>query len=181
MLVRYYLEKREIQYLNVIRRALKPMCSTNLTRAYFDGIYVWLEEYPLQSTETGLFVLNGCLYALISLFDAQIIERREEISRTIEQLGTSLVRMLPLYVDPNQRNWSLYDLSHLTIGAKINRASFSYHLVHIILLETLSDLFRKTNQSTSTFLGNFAKRFRSSIVQDEASRNDHLYLQDNNK
>jgi hypothetical protein len=76
----------------------------------------------------------------------------------------SLHHMLPYYIHPNISNWSLYDLSHITMKTKINTASYSYHLVHITLLQCLSQLFKKTNFSTSKLFDFYARRFISAIL-----------------
>ena len=168
--------------MNVIRLAVQTMTSSNRTHAYFRQKYLWLEEYPLEKSAPGLFVLNGCLYALIGLFDANTIDPNPEISRTMDTLLMSLNELLPLFIDPKQSNWSLYDLGHLTIGTKINRASYSYHLVHITLLHCLSELFRRTHRSISILFNDYAQRFRSAVsVQDSLSIIDHFYAQENNK
>jgi hypothetical protein len=72
--------------------------------------------------------------------------------------------MLPYYIHPTISNWSLYDLSHITMNSKINAASYSYHLVHITLLQCLSELFKKTNISTSQLFDSYAQRFLSAIL-----------------
>lgn len=72
--------------------------------------------------------------------------------------------MLPYYIHPKISNWSLYDLSHITMKTKINSASYSYHLVHITLLQCLSQLFKKTNLTTSKLFDFYAQRFISAIL-----------------
>ena len=72
--------------------------------------------------------------------------------------------MLPYYIHPQISNWSLYDLSHITMKTKLNSASYSYHLVHITLLQCLSEIFRTSNYSISKFFDSYARRFQSAIL-----------------
>lgn len=153
-----------------LRRAVQPLWSSNITRAYFNSSFLWLEEYPLATPARGLFVLNGCLYAIVGLVDVQSIDPQPHLSALINELLSSLKQMLPLYVDPHRPNWSLYDLSHLTIGSKVNRASFAYHLVHITLLQCLSEVFHQSHASASKLFDQYARRFRSAL---EVVTNSH--------
>lgn len=152
------------QTLEVIRRAVQPLWSSNITRAFFNHQFLWLEEYPLESSSQGLFVLNGCLYALIGLIDVNTIDPQPYLSELINEILHSLHQMLPYYIHPTISNWSLYDLSHLTMKSKLNPASFSYHLVHITLLQCLSEIFEKSNISISQFFDFYARKFLSAIV-----------------
>jgi hypothetical protein len=161
LLVRLYSRTRNIEHLLALRRAVQPLWSSNRTRAYFNSRYLWLEEYPLSTPERGLFVLNGCLYALLGLVDVQTMDPQPHLSALINELLSSLNKMLPLYVDPHRSNWSLYDISHLTIGSKRNSASFAYHLVHITLLQCLSEVFRQSHASASNLFDQYARLFRS--------------------
>ena len=164
LLVRLYSLTKDREILEAIRRAVRPLWSSNITRAYFNHQYLWLEEYPFESTSQGLFVLNGCLYALIGLIDVNTIDPQLYLSELIDQILHSLHQMLPYYVHPTISNWSLYDLSHLTMASQLNPASYSYHLVHITLLQCLSEIFRKTNFSLSEVFDFYARKFLSAIV-----------------
>lgn len=164
LLVRRYIQTKNLDYLQAIRRAMQPLWSSNMTHAYFQNRFVWLEEYPLEKPAQGLFVLNGGLYALMGLLDAQSIDPHEQWSSLIDDLRLSLHALLPHYIDPNQSNWSLYDLGHLTLGLPVNVASFSYHLVHINLLQSLKSLFQSSHSDTSTFLDDYIQRFRSFLM-----------------
>lgn len=164
LLVRLYSITNNSQHLLAIRRAVQPLWSSNLTRAYFQNRFVWLEEYPLEPSDHGLFVLNGCLYALIGLVDVYAMDPQVYLLNLINEMINSLHHMLPYYVHPRVSNWSLYDLSHITLKTKLNTASYSYHLAHIILLQCLSQLFKKTNTSISQQLDFYARRFLSAIL-----------------
>ncbi|CAF1477358.1 unnamed protein product [Adineta steineri] len=164
LLVRLYSLTNNKEHLLAIRRAIQPLWSSNLTRAYFNNRFVWLEEYPLESATKGLFVLNGCLYALIGIIDANTIDYQPYLSELINQIIISLEHMLPYYVHPNISNWSIYDLSHITMKSKINTASYSYHLVHVTLLQCLRQLFKKTNDSVSQLFDFYVQRFTSVIL-----------------
>jgi hypothetical protein len=164
LLVRLYSLTNHREHRLAILRAIQPLWSSNLTRAYFNNRFLWLEEYPLTSSSQGLFVLNGCLYALIGLIDVYTIDRQSYLFELINEIINSLHQMLPYYIHPNISNWSLYDLSHITMKTKLNSASFSYHLVHITLLQCLSEIFRKSNYSISQFFDSYARRFRSAIL-----------------
>ncbi|CAF1446700.1 unnamed protein product [Adineta steineri] len=164
LLVRLYSLTNNNEHLLAIRRAIQPLWSSNLTRAYFKNRFVWLEEYPLESATKGLFVLNGCLYALIDIIDANTIDYQPYLSELINQIIISLQHMLPYYIHPNISNWSLYDLSHITTKSKINTASYSYHLVHITLLQCLRQIFKKTNDSVSQLFDFYVERFTSVIL-----------------
>ncbi|CAF0784027.1 unnamed protein product [Adineta steineri] len=164
LLVRLYSLTNNKEHLLAIRRAIQPLWSSNLTRAYFNNRFLWLEEYPLESSTKGLFVLNGCLYALIGIIDANTIDYQPYLSELINQIIISLQHMLPYYVHPNISNWSLYDLSHITMKSKINTASYSYHLVHITLLQCLRQIFKKTNHSVSQLFDFYVQRFTSAIL-----------------
>ena len=164
LLVRLYSVTKNHQHLEAIRRATRPLWSSNMTRAYFNDRFLWLEEYPLESSNKGLFVLNGCLYALIGLIDAHTVDPQPYLSELIDQMVNSLHRMLPYYIHPTISNWSLYDLSHITMKSELNPASYSYHLVHITLLQCLSEIFEKTNLSLSQFFDSYARRFLSALM-----------------
>jgi hypothetical protein len=166
LLVRLYSQTNRIEHLRATRRAIQSLWLSNGSRAYFNRQYLWLEEYPLIEPAQGLFVLNGCLFALLGLLDAETIDPQPYVTQLIDELRLSLHFMLPLFVHPNRSNWSLYDLSHLTLGSNINIASFAYHLVHINLLQCLSQLFHRTHSSTSIFLDEYVQRFRSGIIDD---------------
>ena len=118
----------------------------------------------MESPAKGVFVLNGCLYALIGIIDANTIDPQPYLAELINEIIISLHYMLPYYIHPNISNWSLYDLSHITMKTKINAASYSYHLVHITLLQCLSQVFRKTNFSTSQLFRSYAQRFISAVI-----------------
>lgn len=163
LLVRLYSLTNNTKHLLAIRRAVRPLWLSNITRAYFNEKYLWLEEYPLNSSTKGLFVLNGCLYALIGLIDVSTVDPQINLSELINQILNSLEYMLPFYLHPNISNWSLYDLSHLTLNTQVNTASYAYHLVHITLLQCLSQLFRKTNPSIADLFHSYAQRFQSVI------------------
>ncbi|CAF0830633.1 unnamed protein product [Rotaria sp. Silwood1] len=163
LLIRLYTLTNDIQHFSAIRRAIQPLWSSNMTRAYFNNRFLWLEEYPLESPAKGLFVLNGCLYALIGIIDAHTIDPQSYLLELINEIIISLQYMLPHYIHSKISNWSLYDLSHITMQSKINTASDSYHLVHITLLQCLSQLFKKTNVSTSQLFDLYARRFISAI------------------
>lgn len=164
LLVRLYSLTNNHKHFLAIHRAIQPLWSSNLSRAYFNNRFLWLEEYPLKSSNKGLFVLNGCLYALIGIIDVYTIDPQFYLSELINEIINSLYHMLPYYIHPNISNWSLYDLSHITMKSKINSASYSYHLVHITLLQCLSQLFKKTNISTSHLFDLYAQRFLSAIL-----------------
>ncbi|CAF3010631.1 unnamed protein product [Rotaria socialis] len=163
LLVRLYSLTNDIQHLSAVRRAIQPLWSSNITRAYFNNRYLWLEEYPLESPAEGLFVLNGCLYALLGVIDVHTIDPQSYLLELINEMANSLHHMLPYYIHPKVSNWSLYDLSHITLQSKRNSATYSYHLVHIILLQCLSQIFRETNFSTSQLFDSYVQRFLSAI------------------
>ncbi|CAF3268867.1 unnamed protein product [Rotaria sp. Silwood2] len=163
LLVRLYSLTNDNQHLLAIRRAIQPLWSSNMTRAYFENRFLWLEEYPLESPVQGLFVLNGCLYSLIGIIDVHTIDPQSYLLELINEIINSLHYMLPYYIHPKISNWSLYDLSHITMKSKMNTASDSYHIVHIIQLQCLSQLFKKTNFSTSQLFDLYVRRFMSAI------------------
>jgi hypothetical protein len=164
LLVRLYSITSDPEHLLAIRRAIQPLWSSNITRAYFKQSFLWLEEYPLKSSSKGLFVLNGCLYTLIGLIDVYIIDHQSYLFELINEILNSLHHLLPYYIHPQIPNWSLYDLSHITMKTKLNSASYSYHLVHITLLQCLSGIFRTSNYSMSQLFDSYARRFQSAIL-----------------
>ncbi len=165
LLVRLYSITRDAHHLLAIHRAIRPLWLSNSSRAYFNNRFLWLEEYPLEPPAQGLFVLNGCLYALLGIIDVHSIDPHPHLAQLINQILQSLHHMLPLYVHPNLTNWSLYDLSHLTMESTVvNAASFSYHLVHITLLQCLSQIFKTTDSSSSHLFDAFAKQFQSAVI-----------------
>ena len=74
--------------------------------------------------------------------------------------------MLPYYIHPQISNWSIYDLSHLTMKTEVKTASYSYHLVHITLLQCLKQIFRKTNFFMSKLFDLYAQRFLSAVYEN---------------
>ncbi|CAF1678961.1 unnamed protein product, partial [Adineta ricciae] len=163
LLVRLYALTNNSEHLLAIRRAVRPLWSSNFSRAYFKDKYLWLEEYPLEPPAEGLFVLNGCLYALLGIIDANTVDRQPHLDKLINEITHSIVHMLPNYVHPNISNWSAYDLSHLTMKNKFNAASYSYHLVHITLLQCLSQILNETHPSVSQVFHFYAQRFMTAI------------------
>jgi hypothetical protein len=118
----------------------------------------------LEKPAEGLFVLNGCLYTLVGLLDTSAVDPQPHLSQLIDEILVSLRYMLPLYIHPDRSHWSLYDLSHLTLGSKLNSASYSYHLVHITLLQCLSEILRPTHRSSSDLFNQYARRFLSAVA-----------------
>ena len=86
LLVRLYIQTKNDEYLKAIRRAVQTLWSSNSTRAYFQNRFVWLEEYPFKSMNKGLFVLNGCLYALIGIIDVYTIDPQDYLFELINEI-----------------------------------------------------------------------------------------------
>lgn len=120
----------------------------------------------MESSTEGLFVLNGCLYALLGLIEVNTIDFHPYVLHVINEILNSLDHMLPYYIHSEEQYWSLYDLSHITMKSKLNVASDSYHVVHIILLQCLSQVFNLTSPSVSQLFDSYARKFLSAISYD---------------
>lgn len=90
---------------------------------------LWFEEYPSRPAS---HVLNGFIFALWGIFDFWRVTADESI-RAFWQQGVDTLKVnLPRYERGN--DWSRYDL------IREEKASYDYHLTHVMQLEVLAQL-----------------------------------------
>lgn len=133
--------------IDVINDAIAPM-HTPLSEGGFlayldaDQHHVFLEEYP---SEKPAHVLNGCLYAVIGLIDAQKTRHDDRDHHLLEALKNSLEANIHRW---DHHGWSTYDLADE--GRKCrNVCTLAYHICHVTQLRYLaaywdSDILLKT-------------------------------------
>lgn len=119
-------EERYLEIANMSIEALSIPVEQGGVLTYLDEKYVWLEEYP---SNPASYVLNGFIYAVFGLMDAQRIapnENREKLLRKcLETLEYSISKFDCGY-------WSYYDLE------KKELVRYYYQKnVHVIQLQAL--------------------------------------------
>lgn len=164
-LVRAYLLKKDMFYLNSAIRATAPYkLSSELhgVKAVFMSKYDWYEEYP---TTPSSFVLNGFIYSLIGLYDLKETagEKLGREAKLLYDRGMeSLKAMLPLY---DTGSGSIYDLRHFMLNTAPNLARWDYHTTHINQLQLLSSI------DDSSVFKEVIKRWKSYLKGGRAKHN----------
>lgn len=143
LLVRLYNVTRNPNYLNTADKVFQSF--KNLSRDHYPWVsfiesddYYWIEEYPME--QPG-YVLNGCIHALLGIYEYWLLERDPEVKMYIDATLTTLQDKLPMFRDPG--NISYYCLKHRHVDPV-------YHLHHIYLVNYL---YRMTGEQ---FFSSFA-------------------------
>lgn len=135
------------EYLEIAEKAINAL-SINVSDGgvltYLDDKYVWLEEYPSNPPS---FVLNGFIYAVFGLMDAQRIAPNENRSKLLNECIQTLVYAVPKF---DCGYWSYYDL----LKKELVRYYYQKN-VHVIQLEALYEM---TGNDVFSFYANKWKK-----------------------
>lgn len=125
-LVLEYKLTREPSLLEHVRKVKNFMLRSmedggTLTKTPEGGL--WLEEYAVPPAD---FVLNGAIFALVSLYDyLSVIPDDPQVKEILPQLLTSMKASVPLY---DTGRWVIYDRKH---GYKINSRYMEIHVLQM--------------------------------------------------
>lgn len=109
--------------------------------------------------------MNGFIYALLGLYDLQIIagaNQGSEAKALYDQGMVSLKNMLPLF---DTGSGSIYDLRHFTLGITPNIARWDYHATHVNQLLLLAGLEK------DSIFGGTARRWEEYMQGKRAHHN----------
>lgn len=123
-------DKRWLLHIREVSQVIvSPICAGGTSSQYNNNI--WYEEYP---SVPGTHVLNGFLFCLIGLYDGFQVTKDNNLETAFKQGIESLRKMLPLF---DNGYISYYHLGHLEYTCQNVLISPSYHIIHVLLLETL--------------------------------------------
>jgi heparosan-N-sulfate-glucuronate 5-epimerase len=139
VLVRAYYLTNDSIYIDSAKKSLAPFfvsieCGGVMSK--IDKKYIFLEEYP---TQNPAHVLNGFMYALIGLYDFNIIANEVKFKILFDDLIESLSANINNW---SAGEWSLYDYPRVSFAN--NYCTSSYHNLHVSQLRWFTDRFHSS-------------------------------------